>query len=66
MALVFQILISNANCTENSNENRHDFTTGLPADYFPLVNIRDSAIDPRDWLENNRTLNSGVQAILQK
>ena len=56
IALVIWILISNANYTENGNENRYGLTIGLPTDFL-LVNARDSAIDP-DWSENNRTLNS--------
>jgi len=48
MALTIPILINIANFTENGNENRRGLTIALPIDYFPLVNTRDSAIDPDD------------------
>jgi len=60
MALTIPILISNANFIENRiNENRRGLTTALAIDYFPLVNTRDSAIDPDDW-SKNKTFKLGI------
>jgi len=59
MALTIPILISNANFTENGNENRRGLTIALPIDYFPLVNTRDSAIDSDDW-SKNKTFKLGI------